>query len=237
MRSRKQSSSTVFTSSWQRTIRKTYVEEVKKGMREKLSQGGFPGHAPFGYRNNKAERTIEIDPVDSVTVTRLFDLYATGAYTLSTLTKTIRSETGKTISRNNVHRILKNQFYVGLMQWTGLTYSGNHPVFIDPQTFERVQAVITGHNRPKYSKKDISFRGLMTCAYDDCMVTGEIQKGKYIYYPMRPASRQMRPSTIPGERHRQSAWRASEGPSGAPGGRLSDRHHTTRRSEGNRGQG
>jgi site-specific DNA recombinase len=52
-------------------------EEVKKGMREKLSQGGFPGHAPFGYRNNKAERTIEIDPVDSVIVIRLFDLYAT----------------------------------------------------------------------------------------------------------------------------------------------------------------
>jgi site-specific DNA recombinase len=157
-------------------------EEVKKGMREKLSQGGFPGHAPFGYRNNKAERTIEIDPVDSVTVIRLFDLYATGAYTLSTLTKAIRIETGQTISRCNVHKILKNLFYIGVTQWMGQTYSGTHPVFVDPYTFERVQAVLTGHNRPKYSRKDIAFRGLMTCAYDDCMVTGEIQKGKYVYY-------------------------------------------------------
>jgi site-specific DNA recombinase len=51
-------------------------EEVKKGMREKASQGGYPGHAPFGYRNNKAERTIEIDPVDSPMVIRLMDFYA-----------------------------------------------------------------------------------------------------------------------------------------------------------------
>jgi site-specific DNA recombinase len=157
-------------------------EEVKKGMREKLSQGGFPGLAPFGYRNNKAERSIEIDPVDSVTVVRLFDLYATGTHTLSTLTNAIRIETGKTISRGNVHRILKNQFYIGSTQWTGETYSGTHPVFVNPQTFERVQAVLAGHNRPKYSKKDIAFRGLMTCAYDDCLVTGEIQKAKYVYY-------------------------------------------------------
>jgi site-specific DNA recombinase len=70
-------------------------EEVKKGMREKAAQGFFPGLAPFGYRNNKAERTIEIDPVDSNTVTRLFESYATGAHTLSTLTKAIRIETAR----------------------------------------------------------------------------------------------------------------------------------------------
>lgn len=32
-------------------------EEMKKGMREKASQGIYPGHAPFGYRNNKAEQS------------------------------------------------------------------------------------------------------------------------------------------------------------------------------------
>ena len=33
-------------------------EEVKKGMREKAEQGAYPGHAPFGYRNNRTTRTI-----------------------------------------------------------------------------------------------------------------------------------------------------------------------------------
>ncbi len=78
-------------------------EEVKKGMREKASQGIFPGHAPFGYRNNKAERTIEVDPVDSITVRHMFELYATGGHTLTTLAKKIRIETGKVISRGNVY--------------------------------------------------------------------------------------------------------------------------------------
>jgi hypothetical protein len=32
------------------------------------------------------------------------------------------------------------------------------------------------------AEERIAFRGLMTCAYDDCMVTGEIQKEKYVYY-------------------------------------------------------
>jgi site-specific DNA recombinase len=157
-------------------------EEVKKGMREKAEQGIYPSHAPFGYRNNKAERTIEVDSNDSAIVQRMFELYATGAHTLSTLAKTIRMEFGKTMSRGNVHLVLKNRFYVGLFEWSGQTYTGTQPTFIQPETFAEVQAVLSGHNRPKYSKRQIAFRGLMNCAYDGCMVTGEIQKQKYVYY-------------------------------------------------------
>lgn len=157
-------------------------EEVKKGMVEKASQGIFPGHAPFGYKNNKAERTIDVDPVDSVTTIRMFELYATGSYTLSTLAKKVRQETGKTMSRGNIHLILKNQFYTGTFEWFGHTYAGTHPVFVDPTTFQEVQTVLTGHNRPKYSKREIAFRGLMSCAHDGCMLTGDVQKEKYVYY-------------------------------------------------------
>ncbi len=157
-------------------------EEVKKGMREKASQGVFPGHAPFGYRNNKAERTIEVDPVDSIIVQRIFELYASGAHTLSTVSKTIRMEFGKRINRCTVHLLLKNRFYVGTFEWSGESYAGTHPVFIRADIFERVQSILTGHNRPKYSKRDIAFRGLMQCAYDGCLLTGDVQKDKYVYY-------------------------------------------------------
>ena len=60
-----------------------------------------------------------------------------------------------------------------------------------------MQAVLHGHNRPKYSKREIAFRGLMQCAYDGCMVTGEVQKAKVRLLPMHRASRQVRPSTLP----------------------------------------
>jgi hypothetical protein len=48
--------------------------------------------------------------------------------------------------------------------------------------FEEVQAVLAGHNRPKYSKREIAFRGLMNCAYDGCTLTGDVQKQKSVYY-------------------------------------------------------
>jgi hypothetical protein len=33
-----------------------------------------------------------------------------------------------------------------------------------------------------YGFQEIAFRGLVNCAYDGCTVTGEIKKGKYVYY-------------------------------------------------------
>lgn len=157
-------------------------EEVKKGMREKASQGIYPGHAKFGYRNNKADRTIEIDAVDSPMANQLFELYATGAHTLSTLRKFLKTEYGKTMSMGNLHLILKDNFYIGTFEWAGETYAGTHSLFVNPKTFQRVQEVLAGHNRPRYSKRDIAFRGLMTCANDGCQLTGDVQKEKYIYY-------------------------------------------------------
>ncbi len=110
------------------------------------------------------------------------DEYATGAHTLSTLQKMLRNEFGKTMSRNNIHKILTNRFYVGFFVGSGETYPGTHPLFIDPKTFQRVQEVLSGHNRPKYSKREVAFKGLMTCAYDGCQLTGDVRKEKYVYY-------------------------------------------------------
>jgi site-specific DNA recombinase len=132
-------------------------EEVKNGMREKASKGIYPGHAPFGYRNNKADRTIEIDPVDSPMVIRITGLHATGAHTLSTLRDMLKTDFGKTMSRGNIHLILKNRFYVGDFEWADETYHGTHAQFIAAKTFVRVQAVLAGHHRPKYSKQRSHF--------------------------------------------------------------------------------
>jgi site-specific DNA recombinase len=157
-------------------------EEVMKGMHEKAAQGIFPARAPFGYRNNRANRTIEAHPENSIIVKRMFALYASGTHTLSTLAKTIHREMGKKFSKAGVHLILQNYFYVGLMTWGGKQYPGTHELFITPQTFNEVQAVLTGRNRPKYAKREVALRGLMNCAYDGCMLTGDVQKEKYIYY-------------------------------------------------------
>ena len=157
-------------------------EEVKKGMSEKASQGTYPGRAPFGYRNHVATRSIEIHPEKSVIAQRVFEMYATGCYSLLSLSKELRHVTGTCISKTNLHKMLINPFYIGQFEWSGQTYKGTHPGLISSELYVQAQNVLNRHNRPKYSKHEIAFRGMLTCAHDDCMVTGEIKKGKYVYY-------------------------------------------------------
>ncbi len=46
-----------------------YVLELKKntmrGMRKKLEMGGAVSHAPYGYRNDRLKKTIEVDEIAS----------------------------------------------------------------------------------------------------------------------------------------------------------------------------
>ncbi len=157
-------------------------EEVKKGMREKSEQGIYPSRPPIGYRNNKIEHTIEVDPQKAPLARRMFELYATGKYSLSQLRLAIKSEFGVTMAKGYLDRLLKNPFYAGSFIWDGKTYTGTQTPLVDRSAFEQVQSVFHGRNKPRYQKHEFAFRGLLSCAYDDCMVTAEIKKQKYTYY-------------------------------------------------------
>jgi site-specific DNA recombinase len=60
---------------------------VRKGMREKAEQGIYPSRPPLGYRNNKLERTIEIDAERAPIAQRMFALYASGQHSLNGVRK------------------------------------------------------------------------------------------------------------------------------------------------------
>jgi len=157
-------------------------EEVKKGMREKAEQGIYPSRPPVGYRNNKAEHTIEVDSEKAPLARRMFELYATGQYSLSQLRLAVKSEFGVTMAKGYLDRLLKNPFYAGSFVWDGKTYLGSQTPLVDRSLFQQVQTVFQGRNKLKYRKHDFAFRGLLTCAYDNCLVTAEIKKAKYTYY-------------------------------------------------------
>jgi DNA invertase Pin-like site-specific DNA recombinase len=74
-------------------------EEVRKGMREKAEQGIYPSRPPIGYRNNKAERTNEIDPQTAPILKRMFELYANGGCSLLNVRTALKLEFGKSYSR------------------------------------------------------------------------------------------------------------------------------------------
>ena len=157
-------------------------EEVKKGMAEKASQGTYPGRAPYGYRNNRATRTIEIHPEKAGIAKYVFERYASGRYSLTSLSKDVRHVWGTCISKTNLHKMLTNPFYIGQFEWSGHVYQGTHVALISPKLYAQVHGVLHGHNKPKYSKHDIAFRGMLTCAHDGCTVTAELKKNRYVYY-------------------------------------------------------
>ena len=170
----------------QLVIAKNYIENLKeevcKGMREKAAQGIYPSRPPLGYRNNKVEHTIEVNPAKAPLAKRMFELYASGQYSLASLRKKVKEEFGQNLAKSYLAKLLKNPFYHGMFYWQGTLYSGTHTPLVGRDLFEAVQAVFQGHNKPKYQKHVFAFGGLLRCAYDDCTVTAEIKKNRYTYY-------------------------------------------------------
>jgi DNA invertase Pin-like site-specific DNA recombinase len=157
-------------------------EETKKGMRQKAEEGVYPSRPPFGYRNNKSVHSIEIDPENAPVVAKMFELYSTGQHSLASLRAVLKIECGRGLTKGHLEKLLKNPFYVGRFHWGDKLYQGTHESIVSFELFERVQDVFRGWNRPKYRRHDFAYRGLLTCANDNCRVTAEIKKGKYVYY-------------------------------------------------------
>ena len=167
-------------------VAKHYIEnlrdEVKKGMREKAEQGIYPARAPIGYRNNSITRSIDTDPERGPQVKRIFEMYATGEYSLSSLRRAVLNRVGLRLARAYLEILLKNRFYLGYFRWQGIVYKGTHAPLISAELFSKVEDVFAGRSRPRYRKHEFAFAGLLRCAHDGCTVTAEVKKGKYVYY-------------------------------------------------------
>ena len=160
-------------------------EEILKGQTIKAEKGQYPGRAPFGYAHDRQTRTIVAHPTKAEELKLLFKLYATGEYSIESLRKEIKRRTGvSTICKSQLHRILKNQFYLGVFRWRGRDYNGAHPQLVDSTTFSRVQDIISGRytNNCKPNVHNFPFAGLLSCSEDACRLTAELHKKKYTYY-------------------------------------------------------
>ncbi len=166
-------------------------EETRKGMTEKVAQGGYPHFAPVGYRNDKATRGIVTHPQEAAFIRRLFNWYATGEVSLAELRKRCIAQGfkggrgGKLISKSKVELILKNPFYCGLFRWKGTLYEGSHEKVVSKELFDQVQAAFASHRRKsgKYRVHEFAFGGLITCGTCGCAITAEFHRsGRYAYY-------------------------------------------------------
>ncbi|RJQ13618.1 recombinase family protein [Candidatus Parcubacteria bacterium] len=162
-------------------------ENVKRGLRQKIRNGVWPGWAPVGYLNNAKTRGIDVDSEKATKVKKLFEMYATGAYTLHSLANwckehNLRGNLGKEIALSNVQSILQNIFYIGLMKYGGEIHEGQHEPLISKKLFDTCQEVMAKRGRVhELHKNDFAFLGLLKCASCGCSITAEQQKGHNYY--------------------------------------------------------
>jgi len=117
-------------------------ENVKRGLRQKIRNGVWPGWAPVGYINNPKTRGIDIDLSKAPKVKKLFEMYATGEYTLHSLAnwckeQDLRGNLGKPLVIANIQKNLQNVFYLGLMKWKGEIFEGQHEPLISKKLFDK----------------------------------------------------------------------------------------------------
>jgi DNA invertase Pin-like site-specific DNA recombinase len=162
-------------------------KNVKRGNRAKLSQGGLPGMAYFGYLNDKTNKTIIIDKNRAKYVVRLFALYSQSNKSFKEISNILfeeglRTQGGNKVGKSVLHRIISNPFYYGVILRDGEYYKGNHKPIISKQTFDTAQNILHGKNDSRKNKHFYPYRGFMTCAECGCVLTGDKKKGRYVYY-------------------------------------------------------
>jgi DNA invertase Pin-like site-specific DNA recombinase len=160
---------------------------VKRGNRAKLESGGWPSMAPLGYLNEKSNRTIIIDEVRAPFIRKMFELYICGSHSLKDIanilyTQGFRSRTGFKVHKNQIHKILRNPFYYGIMVRDGKYYPGRHEQVISAQTFEDAQNVLLGNTHSKKQKLFFPYRGFLRCRSCGCALTASVKKGHQYYY-------------------------------------------------------
>ena len=166
--------------------------EVKKGLYGRIKQGHYPFKAPVGYLDNGAGNLKTIDPIKGPLVRQAFELYASGEYSVSSLTQEMarRGLTGwidRPVVRSNMATILRNPFYIGKMIVRGTLYDAAHQPLISAAQFQRVAQIKAQRNFKKDTKHQMLFRALLTCADCKKTMTGERQKN-HIYYRCHTAN-------------------------------------------------
>jgi len=161
-------------------------ENIRRGIRLKLSKGIWPQWAPIGYLNDRTTRSIVRDKDKAPFITKSFALYATGKYTLAQLRDKInsfglRTHKNKCLSVSQYQKILQNPLYYGVFRYDGEMYEGTHEPIITKKLFEKCQEVMRRRSKPKKTYKQFVLRGLMRCGECGRMITAEVQKG-HTYY-------------------------------------------------------
>lgn len=168
-------------------------KNVKRGLHSKAMKGWRPSGGPIGYKNvglEKGSKTIANDPERFHLVRKMWDLFLTGTYSVSTIREIATNEWGlrtplrrriggKPLSMSHMYNIFGDSFYYGYFDWTdpetGIRKpeKGNHEPMITEAEYWRAQTLLGKKGKPKAKTREFAFTGLMNCGECSASITAE----------------------------------------------------------------
>jgi len=143
-------------------------DNVKRAQEQKLRKGEWLSKAPFGYKNIRLDERntdIIVDEHNAHIVKKVFELYATGAYSMLTLCQKVKKDFGIEWPKGYMGKLLKNPFYHGVMIVKGKSYPHRYPPIISKSLFDQAQQIIAGFKKKSFKFAGLPFlyRGLIRC--------------------------------------------------------------------------
>lgn len=169
--------------------------KCKRGIREGIIKGHNMGGAVlYGYK--RENKHFIIDETTAPAVKLIFEMYASGNYTLSKIAQTLneqgyRSVNGNPFKRWGVSDILHNDKYTGTHYIDGIAEPEKCPPIIDTELFEKVQGMLqksASKAREQRTDHVYALTGLVQCGICGQAICGSSSKsnGKhYFYYKCR----------------------------------------------------
>lgn len=165
-------------------------KKVREIQQKKIEQGTIVGACPIGYKwvhygsRRRGHKAVEIDPEKAPIIKAAFELYATNLYSLEDVRQKIEEKYNLKFTKSYFHVILKNEFYIGILNYCGKKYPHNYPLFIEKELFEKCQKVREIKRKLPRKKTKIPFlySGLFQCKECNCAITAELTKKIYTYY-------------------------------------------------------
>ena len=207
-------------------------EDIRQKLRHKALNGGTISRAKLGYLNIRAEQdgrlynTIGTDKQRAPLILKVFELYATGDYSLERLEAKMadlglttrpspRSPREQPVGTSKLHAMLSDPYYAGWVTVEGQLVPGRHTGIVDQALFDRVQEVLEARSARGTRDRVLYhfLKGMLFC--DRCNQAGRTSRliyteakgrnGKYYGY-FKCMGREARGCDLP----HLAAWQVEE---------------------------
>lgn len=146
--------------------------EVLRGMTEKALRNGYQTTPCLGYRAVGGGKPHVIDDQEYQIVEFIFSQYHEGKdmtrIARECNRRGYRTKRGNHFERRTIERMLKNRFYIGTVEWNGITFQGSHETrpsvtALFAENSERLNREYQPHYRREASSCKHWLSGLLVC--------------------------------------------------------------------------